>query len=216
MRRFSVSVFALLLAGCQTMGPQARGPSPAEILANDPTGSCMKRLNTDPFIVEQLGAPIGVGKSEQPTLKMMADKTKPNDEQKEALSMYAAARDKCAALGAEYRRAKMPGDVVYTLENNNQKLQVLFAKLYAGDITFGEFNTSRTNNIMTMRGQLTEQDQQRAQRQAAAEAERQRNTANALQQFNNQMLLQQQINNANRPITTNCNRFGQQVSCTTY
>jgi hypothetical protein len=46
--------------------------------------------------------------------------------------------------------------------------------------------------------------QELAQRQAAAAA------------YSQYMQTQQIINNANRPVTTNCNRFGNSVNCTTY
>jgi hypothetical protein len=216
MKHVFLTAVALVLGGCQTMGPQARGPSAAEIMAADPTNSCMKRVNEDPFILTHLAAKTGVGRPGSPSIEMLSDKTVPNEQERQALSTYSGERQRCIDLGGSYRRQNMPAQVTQVMEQGAQNVTFLLAKLYAGEITFGEYNTRRIQNGNESRARLTDFDQRRQQQQQADEDRRRSDVANALQNMNNQMLLQQQINDANRPRTTNCQRIGAQVNCTTY
>ncbi|MDQ0571509.1 hypothetical protein QFZ42_003343 [Variovorax paradoxus] len=220
----SLAICAGSLVGCVTPGSQVRRtPSPGEILANDPTTGCMKRLSEDPYIITHLADKTGIGKSGQPTLQMLTDKSRATGEEKEALSAYSAARDQCLSLGANYRRANMPGNIVFDLESSGQRTTLLLAKLYAGELTYGEYNSARLENMQKLRGNLTASDQQNAQARAADEDRRRADAGIALQNMQNQqMLLQQQqqqqqlMLQQNRPRTTNCNRLGNQMNCTTY
>lgn len=215
-KTLTAAAIAIALTGCANMRPGPPAATPAQLMAADPTTSCMKRLGEDPYIITNLAAKTGIGRTGSPTLEMFADKSYANEEERKALSAYSAARQQCIDLGASYRRQNLPAQVTLTMEQGGQNVTFLLAKLYAGEITFGDYNTRRVQNGSEARTRLSEYDQQR-QRQQQAEADQRRiESNNALQNFNNQMLQQQQINNANRPRTTNCQRMGSQVNCTTY
>lgn len=205
----------VVLAGCANMRPPP-SPSPAQLSAADPTNICMRRVTEDPFIITQLASKAGIGRPGNPSIEMLADKSRANAEEKQALSTYSAERQKCIDLGASYRRQNYPAQVTMTMEQGAQNIALLLAKLYAGDITFGEYNELRMKNASEARSRLADYDQSIRREQQAEADRRQTNANNALQNLNNQLLLQQQINNANRPRTTNCQRLGNQVNCTTY
>lgn len=219
----SLAICAGSLSGCVTPGGHARGPSPAEIMANDPTTACMKRLTEDPYILKHLSEKTGIGRPGQPTLQMLADKSRVTAEEKEALSTYSSARDQCLASGSSYRRANMPSNVVFDLESSGQRVTLLLAKLYAGEMTYGEYNSARLENIQKLRSNLTTSDQQNAQARAADEDRRRAAAGMALQNMQNQQLILQQqqqqqqlLMQQNRPRNTNCSRLGNQLNCTTY
>jgi len=215
-KMLAAAAVAVALTGCANMRPGPPPPTPAQLMAADPTAICVKRLGEDPFVITNLSAKTGIGRPGAPTLEMLSDKSYANDAEKKALSAYSAARQQCIDSGANYRRQNLPSQVTLTMEQSGQNITFLLAKLYAGEITFGEYNTRRVQNGSEARSRLSEYDQQRHRQQQAEAEQRRVESNNALQNFNNQMLLQQQINNANRPRTTNCQRLGSQVNCTTY
>jgi hypothetical protein len=152
-------VVLLPLVGCAGVGR-----SPQEIQAADPTTACMNRLQADFFIAKQIGAKIAI--VGEPDMQQMADRTKPQGEQLAAISSYANTKQQCWALGASYRRYNIPDQVVGVLDAHAQSGAISLSKLYAGELTFGEYNTQAEETRMSFRAKLLQIEQAIAQNDA--------------------------------------------------
>jgi hypothetical protein len=191
-------------------------------MANDPTEHCIKRMREDPYLRQSL-AKTGFGQNTPPSIEMLSDKSRPNDAEKEALRIYSATRSQCIALGVAYRRANIPSNVALAFDRGSDRGTVLISKLYAGDITYGEFNTGRMEIQSQIRLDVAESDRQNAQAAAMDDDRRRAAAGMALQNMQNQQLILQQqqqqqqlMLQQNRPRNTNCYRMGSQMNCTTY
>lgn len=219
----------LSLAGCAV--PQQRQAPPRYVSSEDPTQQCMDRLRTDVFLVQTLGPKTGFGSNTPPSLELRADKSTPSQEEKQALSMYAAARQQCKMVGESYRRSTVPPVIAAAMDAGWNGIDNLLAKLYAGDITFGQYNQMRVENGAQandkIRSAAAVLDQAQAQADAQNAANRQMAAGMLMQSLQQQQALQQQqqqlqqqqlyqMQQNNRTINTNCQRFGNQVNCTSY
>jgi hypothetical protein len=210
---------AVSSAGCVTPGKQAYKPSAAD----DPSNACFASLMVDKrFDVLRPKIAINVKPSELP-LEMMADKSTPTAEEKQALGVWKIARDTCMAHGESFRQSYAPPAYRATLTSNVTRVHDLTAKLYAAEITYGEFNRARAGNAATAQEQLANVAQQEREQNAREEDRRRVAAGMALQNIQNQQLILQQqqhqqqlILQQSRPTNTNCSRIGNQVNCTTY
>lgn len=216
-----VAALGGILVGCVTPGPQAKRPTAAD----DPSNGCFAEIAYDKrFVVLREKMAINV-KADQPSLDMLANKTTPNDEERVALREWVSQRATCASMGTSFRAQHAPP--VYAAQFNATQTAIanLAARLYGGDITYGEFNRARAENSSAGQARLAEEAQrardldnaQRAANQRAAAAMAQQNfqTQQILQQqqqIQNQQMLQQSMPTTT---TTNCQRWGNQVNCTT-
>jgi len=157
---------------------------------------------------------------EQPNIELLADTSYATDEDKAALATYSRARARCRELGDGYRGTVIPAAIKLRQDATFAGTTTLLARLYAGQITWGQFNSERGSAMREAQLEIM----QTASRMQAAEQEQRQRAATAFSnglaqqqqiQFQQQML-NQQIYQQNRPVQTNCNRFGNQVSCTTY
>lgn len=214
-------LFALVaLVGC------ANKPTltAAQITQNDPTVACFARINNDPQFEKTIAGPLGLKDMGPPSIELLANKDKPNEAQRSAISAYGAARMNCMEAGSAYRQANMPPVIASLMDEGRQNVNMLLAKLYRGDLTFGEFHEARVENGNRVRERMRVDDRYRAEAQANAQARSNAALGAALQNYQTQQVQQQQLLNQQlqqqiRPpttTTTNCNRFGNQVNCTTY
>ena len=203
----------ILLAGCvATMPQQEVRPTNA----SDPTMSCLNKLQSDQRI-QILAERISFTRA--PSIEMMASKNVPTEEEKKALSAWAMARQACTDLGRDYRTRFGPPGYANVVEWEQSAVHEAIAGLYGGVLTYGQFNVERTK-IATA---AVAQARDAADRNSAARAQQaQQNAATAAresreyQERNNattQMLIQQM--QINKPIRTDCNSFGNSISCTT-
>jgi hypothetical protein len=190
-------------------------------MAADPSLPCLNAA-IDQYRATPLGMRIGAA---TPSVEALADKSKATDAEKLAISEHSAARQKCVLLGMSYRRENLPPEVVFAEEDAEAALTVLMAKLYAGDITFGEYNNARLENRAKLQARLVAVDRQIAQDNAqveAANAARRQAANQALQQTlqNQQMILLQQQQMQTPPargiVNTDCTRTGNRTNCTSY
>jgi len=157
------------------------------------------------------------------SLEMMADKSRPTKEELQLLSDYKADRDECVVRGESFRANFAPPGYVAQFNANIARVNELLARLYAGEMNYGEFNRARAGNVADNQSKMAEIDRREreanAAREADAQAQRSMAVRDALQTMQTQQLIQQQqmqINRANMPRNTNCQRLGNQVNCTTY
>ena len=215
----SLAICAGSLVGCVTPGKQAYKPTAAD----DPSNACFASLMVDKrFDVLRPKIAINIKPSELP-LDMMADKSVPTAEERQALGVWKVARDSCMAQGESFRQAYAPPAHRAALTSNVTRVHDLTAKLYAGDMTYGEFNRARAGNAATSQEQMANVAQQEREQNAREDDRRRVAAGMALQTMQNQqMILQQQqqqqqlMLQQSRPTNTNCARIGNQVNCTTY
>lgn len=211
-------VAGALLSGCVTPGGQQQAHRPTA--ADDPSQSCFLNLTMDKRF-DAIRYKVAIReKATQAPLEMLADKTYPTDEERRTLNVWKIARDVCADSGASYRAQYAPADYRASIDAGFIRFNGLIARLYARDITYGEFNRARAENAAISNQEIASVQQREREANAAAAAqedERRRAAVGmALQNLQNQQMLQQQQNQLNRPRTTNCQRIGSQMNCTTY
>lgn len=223
--KLAATLLSAALVGCAAQ--RTTGPSGAELIAADPSNQCFQKV-TEQFSGGVLGKKISFGG--MPSLEMVIDKSKPTAQEKEALSQLSAGRQQCFEQGRAYRAQHLPGPIALAIEEGTSATTMLMAKLYAGELTYAQFNIARDENLSRYKAKLVEYDRQANQAQAQAiadEATRRQSAANALLQTQQAIQAQQQVSPAptyqivqpptfRTPTTTNCQRWGNQVNCTTY
>lgn len=167
-----------------------------------------------------LRAKLGLVSARDATFAMLSDKTTPTDEEQPEIAAWADLRARCLQHDAPFRRQLAP-DAAALIESYEDGLLTLASRLYTRDVTYAEFNRSRselTQRLNAALGNIRQRDQARAV--AADEADYQQRRAVALQ-----YLLGRQPAYAPpttvapyqipTPSTTACHRFGNQLTCTT-
>lgn len=200
MRNCLIFVLALALSGCANMNQQSRAGA-----NDDPTVGCMDYYFSVPEI-QVLNVRVGdVNRASQVSFAQLANRERPNEAEKHALSLWADARKRCVESGDEFRRQYAPPgfNTVYT--NTQTRLLGAIARLYSGEITFGQFNAERTqiSNDMAANMELAKANHM--------------NALNIQEQLTNDAAVQIMLQNAaRRPRQTDCYRVGPgSVSCTT-
>ena len=198
--RLLIWLALLPIVGCVTPGQQGKRTTAND----DPSKPCFESIGLRDKIAIDL-------KAERPSMEMLTDRTVPTEEEKRLLNAWMVAREACFDVGASFRARYASPEYQATLLAAQTRVKTLAAKLYAEQITYGEFNQLRADNSVEGQQKLANINQR--EREIAAQ-ERARRAA-ALQNLQNQQLIQQQLQQ-NWPRTTNCQRFGDQVNCTTY
>lgn len=200
---------AAVLSGCiATMPQQAARPTSAD----DPSDSCYEWLNKrDSWAPLKPKIAIGVPSDRLP-LEMLADKSTPSDSELKLISQFKTERDTCEQVGVSFRSQYAPAEFRINRASEMAALNSLFAKLYAREITYGEFNRLRSEvstNAQAANARTSQRERETIAQQAVL---REAAALNALQNLQ----LQQQIRNQqNRAITTTCSRFGSDMNCIT-
>jgi hypothetical protein len=175
-----------LLSGCAAVYP-SQPPTVAQLLDNDPTAQCLDTLNRDPRL-SRLQPKVGSLRSAgEASLPMLSSSEMPSAEEKTALEWWGNERQRCLGLGSAYRVANMPAPLVASFETGQRDLVMLTARLYSGQLTYGQFNVQR-------------QELASAHRQKYVEFEQQFAAAGGRYGYASGM--------ARTPLYTNCHRFG--------
>jgi hypothetical protein len=166
-------------------------------------------------------------------IELMASNSKITQAQKQALLTYISVNQICRELARSEFKSLPSFLLVY--ENYYGDIDIVYSKLISKEITIGEANreksklAARAKNEMAAAGdklnnQYNAAINQENQARQAADMQRRAIAAqylmnqqniNAAQQINNQNQMNNQLMN-NKPITTNCNKYGNQVNCTSY
>lgn len=136
MKAVAVFFLAICLGGCAT-DDSFSGPTAAD----DPSMECFSSLGRD-LRFDALYTKIPRAPNEA-TLAQLSSKEVPNEQEQKALEEWVSFRLHCLKSGSSYRAAYAPAgyDSVFTwlqIEVANTA-----AKLYAGEISFGQFNQKR-------------------------------------------------------------------------
>lgn len=207
--------------------------------AQDPSARCINEMQADPRS-QALWSKYPFDPMKGQSLDVLSNPNKPNAAERAALSFVATEGERCFDLGADWRRANYPVEVISLLETYRVNALSSMADLYAGKITFGEMAKVRaklasdlTNQVQAAIAKIKaareaeEQQRRTAEQRAYSEAQaRQQQEAIAEQQKDaarRQAVLQilSQAQQSSRislppsPVTTNCTAFGNSMNCTT-
>jgi hypothetical protein len=209
-----ILVLCLAMAGCSTaaqrQGEQIKSSLSA---ASAEWNACSGAIRDSPaYAALQAHIPNDVNKA---TLPQMTDSTFATDSELALLSDRRTRVIDCQAKLTARLTPVVPSIVPIITDNRNEMDQNLVA-LAKHQENWGDYvvraksiNAGSTAKMQAAFHQIDAElaaanQQELAQRQAAAAA------------FSQSVQTQQIINNANRPVTTSCNRFGNSVNCTTY
>lgn len=216
----------VLFSGCAQYQAQQRAEAQRqemEAASRSLAAACAAAYNDPAMTILHPKIPFSASDA---TLAQLGDVSKASAKEKAAIEEFDRLVQPCTTQGqAFFRRFDYPG-MGAAYQRFTQEDRSLRASLWAGSITFGEFNTRR--------GTLVSQFEA-ARAAAAVEASRaatiaaQQERANSLQtlQVIQQMQQNQQLQQANQiqsqqlyqmrtPTQTNCYRYGNQVNCTSY
>jgi hypothetical protein len=165
-------------------------------------------------------------------LELMSSDKKITEPQKKALLEIVTAWQECRS-GMKQNLASFPA-LLPAYENYYGEMDIVYANLLSKKITIGQANQERSklaakrkaeymNGISAMNNQYGQQINQENQARQAEDMQRRaiaaqylmnQQSINAQQQMNNQNQFNNSINN--KPVNTNCTRYGNQVNCTSY
>lgn len=185
------------------------------------SNSCFDKVNSNPDF-KIITTEILVDSESSPTkMVLMTSNAKLSDKQKKVFLEYLPVVQKCRAIDNQYQ-SYFP-EAVAVNRGYFSDMDIIYAKLIAREITIGQANRERASRIAKVQAdfvtaesnigkRLEAQHYQEVQAVSAQDAQRR---AIAAQYLMNQQNInaQQQMNN--RPVNTTCNRFGNQVNCTT-
>lgn len=229
----------LLVTGCQNMGgsrqTQAQITSDA-IWQRMNTGAAETTKCSDQVDLTPAGQKVTneilFYKSDDPKrFELSASKAKINKSQKLALNEYLVGITKCRKYVLDATTG-LPQHAVLVAQYS--RIDQIYVGLLSGELTIGEANKKKISSNAEFQTAMTSANNEVQQNLSNAHnqemSQRQRNAAmllnymqgqqviNQNQQIinqNQQAITNQQLQN-NKPLNTNCTKYGNQVNCTTY
>ena len=229
----------LVLTGCQNMGQprqtQAQITSDA-IWQRISTGmrestQCADQAKSTPSGQKVGNEVLFLGTDDPKRFELSGSKAKLNKAQKSALNQYLADATKCRKYGLDSTSGLPQQTVLVTYYS---KMDQIYAGLLSGEMTIGEANKKKMSAFADLQSGMNSANSEMQQNLNNAHnqeiSQRQRNAAmllnymqgqqviNQNQQLinqNQQAITNQQLQN-NKPLNTNCTKYGNQVNCTTY
>jgi hypothetical protein len=110
--------------------------------AEDPSIACFGAISSNPAF-EPLRGKVVLQLGGHPDLSMLANGHRPNKPEKEAIAAWVAEGERCYDLGHDYRASAYPPVISALIDESMHALEALVAKLYAGKLTYAEFNEKR-------------------------------------------------------------------------
>jgi hypothetical protein len=147
--------------------------------ADDPTIHCLRSLSERAELAP-LAAKIGdLNNAHRQTLPQLADPSKPTEDEKALISLWGTERMTCLDRGRQFRAQYAPPAFAQAFEGGQQRFITLLARLYSGELTYGQFNQARNESATQMAAQFQQAAQglndlaraEQAQRQAEAQAQ---------------------------------------------
>lgn len=221
VRRSSILLPLALLAGCATAAQRQAETIKTTIAATQQqANACFDAVNSDPAYAE-IGRHVPLNNVRQASLTQQTDKSYVTPHEVDLLSARRERLLPCRKALIDGFMVAPPIGVVWM--DYYAKADANLLELAKRSVTWGDYVTRQKTLVDETQPRLVaagqkldaglraEHQQEMQQRAAAAQA-----FSNAMyqQQLLNQN--QQMINNMNRPVMTNCNRFGNSVNCTSY
>lgn len=207
MKHYAIVAIACLTACAAALAQQQSRPTSRD----DPTRSCFSQAENNSPTLDVLKPKLGnlFGRA-VPTIEMRANRDKPTDEEKQALSTWAQIRQQCLEMGRAFRAQYSPPGWAVAFDESQSQFLAAIANLYVGDISYGQFVAERERLAIAGSAKLEQADrsnmaamaQQQAQQRAMEQQQNQARTNAAIQ-----LLLQPQPRPA-QPM------FSPSVNCT--
>jgi hypothetical protein len=208
MQPLSIALAAALLTGCAANTHQQVS------WTDDPSVACFKQLEADARFAPLLPKIGSTTHAEAATIQMMTNASKPNDEEKRLISLWAAQRQTCTEAGRDFRARNMPAYVSQAFDAGLQKSLILQAQLYGGEISFGEYTRKRKELSIALKADFAAQQRESNAARQQAQANQAASAANTMLMM--QMLKPQPVPFTPMPQSTICNtnRYGNQYQTT--
>jgi len=232
MKNIPISlVFILVLVGCaqhQYQAPQdtyaqqqsarLRGQSNEWNMAKQ---TCISNLKANPSVQLVYAEVFYENNSSPNKVELMSSTAKVTEKQKKAVLEYLSLNQACRAIDTQYGNS-FP-TIVSAMSAYYGDMDIVYAKLLSKEITIGQANREKTTRLSKLNSdttnasqeidnKLSSQHNQEVQATQAQDAQRRAIAAQYLINLQN-INAQQQMNN--KPVNTTCNRYGNQVNCTT-
>lgn len=148
MKTAAILAAALVVTACAPM--RQLGPSAMD----DPTLACLGRLFASDRL-HILNSHVGdVARVNSASIEQLASNSTPTAAEKEAISFWGSERMKCLDEGRSFRAQYAPPGYTVVVEGVQMELAYLAAKLYAGNITYGQFNIERNRLAANAEAQI--------------------------------------------------------------
>lgn len=145
--RLTVIACAVALAGCNATMPQR------PTAADDPSRPCFEGIPINPQLAA-IAPKISLTGASAASLQMLSDPTKPTEQEKEVLALWAKYRAECVAAGRSFRARYAPPGWASAYEDGQLATMRAIAGLYGGSLTFGQFNMERQKIASAMESNL--------------------------------------------------------------
>lgn len=119
--------------------------TPAVHAAEDPSIACFGAISSNPAI-EPLQGKVVLQLGSHPDLSMLANGHRPTKSEKEAIAAWVNEGERCFDLGRTYRASAYAPVIAALIDESMHTLEALVSKLYAGKLTYAEFNERRQQN----------------------------------------------------------------------
>lgn len=190
MKFVSLLIASLALAGCNATMPASQSNIQIST-ADDPTRKCFAALDDAPDLQMLLPKVGSVSTVAAVTIDHMARPDKATEDDKTAIKLWAAARNKCIDVGKQFRQMYQPAMYNGLPESANEEFVIAMARLYSGEWTYGQFSTHRKQLAVKYDGLWNNARQQEGQARAAAQQQRAAEQAQMNADFTNAMMLMQ-------------------------
>ncbi len=130
---------------------------------------CAKKLKNDPDLT-LIANKVGLSSSDQTSLSMMTDESKPTAAEKKVISQWAEKREKCFSMAKTWMTFFPPDPRALLVLENYESGNQLLLKLYKGNITYAEYNKERKALTLAARQRHNNVSVQLNKEQANAQA----------------------------------------------
>jgi hypothetical protein len=155
--------------------------------ADDPSIACFVTIADNPAVAPLQGKVV-LKLGAHPDLAMLANEHRPSKTEKTAIAAWVAEGERCYDLGHDFRASSYQPVIAALIDESMHSLEALVAKLYAGKLTYAEFNQQRqamddayrervASTIQTLQAENNRDLANRQAQQASVDAQRREATA---------------------------------------
>lgn len=221
--RLIVAIFTcVLMCSCQTAAHrQSISIQEGSQTAQQKAKACFSKISANPAY-QSFAQHMPLNGSVYPTLAQLADDNLPNDEDVKVIIALHNDMAPCRERLIEDTMKITPGFIPTMLQFYNGS-DLIMVDLMQRKSTWGEANKRRSaliNDFMAKMQVVGSQINSELAASNQAELAQRQAALNSLSQWANQqqvlMQNQQMINSLNRPVITNCTRYGNSINCSSH
>lgn len=204
----SVLVASLVVSGCATL-EQAQMKQAYQADLGAARAGCSEQLKT--AAIDPLRGKIVIDVGQVPTLPMLSDSAHPSQQERDALAVLDPIHSACNGGVISVLTRHFPPEYAALGNEVASALRANRAELYAGRISYGEYNQMEQAVNAALQSRLQQLDakyQAMAQQQQAIKDQQLINSLGALNMLNQAAM-------PRAPVNTTCSQLGNFVNCTT-